>query len=314
MPLLESLYRDVTIALRGLRRTPAFTAVALGSLALGIGANTAIFSFVNAILLKQLPVPQPDRLMKLPFVYKAVYKMDTLQALVDRTTAFDGLAGRFPATVSFSIGDTSQWLLAELVTGQYFQALQIKPAIGRLLKEQDVRNAPADPVCVLSYNVWQNQFAGDPAVLNRKVSLNGHWYRVVGIARRGFHGTELQRSFDLQIPATRIGDFMPAFAGATGVDWRKTLSWLSPIGRLKPGVTKPQAEAQINQVLRQEALRQIDPQTPAVSLEDGSQHHAIQLRQTGAGTHVNTAPINTAPKIYCILCSTIPSQLSNSIT
>jgi hypothetical protein len=99
---------DLLETFRRLRRTPAFTAVAIGSLALGIGANTAIFSFVNAILLKQLPLPQPDQLIK----WSGVAKIDTIQALADRTTAFHGLFGRFPATVSFSTGDTSRcfWL------------------------------------------------------------------------------------------------------------------------------------------------------------------------------------------------------------
>jgi predicted permease len=276
--------------LRGLRRTPAFTAVAIASLALGIGANTAVFSFVNAILLKQLPVPQPERLVELPHVLK----METLQALVDRTTAFDGLFGRFGKAVNFGAGDSSQWLLAELVTGQYFKTLQIQPAIGRFLNDQDVRNAVADPVCLLSYRLWQSQLGGDPSVLNRKVSLNGHWYRVLGITPPDFHGAELQRNFDVVAPATRIGDFMPAFSGSTGIDWTKTLSWLSPMARLKPGVTKQQAQAQLNEV-----LRQIDSRRSDISLEDGSQGFDTMRSRFGKPVIVLMAVVGIVLLVAC---------------
>jgi predicted permease len=263
---LEWILQDARHALRGLRRSPAFTAIAIASLALGIGANTAIFSFVNAILLKRLPVPDPDRLVIFDENYRgeragAVWKMPTVDELAKRASSFDGVFGWFGKPVSFSTGDTAQWVMAELVTGQYFRTLQVQPAIGRLLDEDDVRNAAGNPVCVLSYAFWQREFAGSSRVVGQSVFLNGHAYRVLGVTARGFYGAVLQSRFDVVVPATRVGDIMPAFAG---VDWLNGLSWMSSMGRLKPGVSRIQAEKETERLSP-------DWRNRHVSLEDGSQ-------------------------------------------
>ncbi len=277
---LDSISRDVRHAFRGFRRKPAFAVTAVLSLALGIGANTAIFSFVNAILLKRLPVPEPDRLVTFAETYRGetsgkVWRLSTVEQLARRDRDFSGLFGWFGKPVSFSTGDQAQWVMGELVTGQYFQALQVKPLIGRLLTEDDVQNAKANPVCVLSFALWQREFAGDPGVIGRSVFLNGHAYRVLGITPRGFYGAALERRFDLQIPATRIGDIMPAFADATSVDWLKTLSWLSPMARLKPGITRVEAQQETQRVLRQIEIETNGGRNPEkqsdLRLKDGSQ-------------------------------------------
>ena len=266
------IFQDVRHALRGLRRSPAFTAVAVASLAFGIGANTAIFSFVNAILLKRLPVPEPERLVTFSQMYRGkrsgvVWPFGAVEELSKQVPALDGVFGWFAKPVSFSSGDTARWVMGELVTGQYFRTLQVKPATGRLLTDDDVRDAKGNPVCVLSYGFWQSEFSGDPQVVGRKVFLNGHAYRVLGVAARGFFGAELQRRFDVAIPATRVGDFMPAFGAGSGTDWMRGLSWLNPMARLKPGLTRTEAQRQM-----QPAVRQNDPEAKAdLSLEDGSQ-------------------------------------------
>jgi predicted permease len=263
---LEWILQDARHALRGLRRSPAFTCIAIASLALGIGANTAIFSFVNAILLKRLPVPEPQRLVTFAETYQgehsgAVWTMQTVDELATRAASFEGVFGWFGKPVSFSTGETPQWALGELVTGQYFRTLQVKPAIGRLLGDDDVRNATGNPVCVLSYEFWQREFAGSSRVLGQTVFLNGHAYRVLGVAARGFFGAVLQSRFDVVIPATRVGDFMPAFADA---DMLSRLSWMSPMARLKPGVSRIQAEKETERLSPDWRKRQ-------VSMEDGSQ-------------------------------------------
>ncbi len=278
--LLDWISRDVRHAFRGIRRKPAFAVTAVLSLALGIGANTAIFSFVNAILLKRLPVPEPDRLVTFAETNRGetsgkVWRLSTVEQLAKRDPDFSGLFGWFGKPVSFSTGDQAQWVMGELVTGQYFQALQVKPLMGRLLTGDDVRNAKASPVCVLSFALWQREFAGDPGVIGGSVFLNGHAYRVLGITPRGFYGAALERRFDLQIPATRIGDIMPAFADATSVDWLKTLSWLTPMARLKPGITRIEAQEQTQRVLRQIDIENNGGHNPEkqsdLRLEDGSQ-------------------------------------------
>jgi predicted permease len=263
---LEWILRDVRHALRSLRRSPAFAAIAIASLALGIGANAAIFSFVNAILLKRLPVPDPERLVTFAETYRgeragAVWRMPTVDDLAKRTSSFDGVFGWSSRPVSFSTGDTAQWVMGEIVTGQYFRTLQVQPALGRLFDDDDVRNAAGNPVCVLSYAFWQREFAGSSRVVGQTAFLNGHAYRVLGVTARGFYGAVLQRRFDVVVPATRVGDVMPAFAG---MDWLNRLSWLSPMARLKPGVSRVQAEKETERLSPDWRNRQ-------VSLEDGSQ-------------------------------------------
>lgn len=273
------MWKDFIFALRTLRKSPAFTAVAVASLALGIGANTAIFSFVNAILLKRLAVPESERLVTFAEIYRGetsakVWRMITVEQLAKRDPVFAGLFGWLGKPVSFSTGDKAQWVMGELVTGQYFQTLQVKPAFGRLLTDDDVQNAKADPVCVLSYSLWQRELASDPGVIGRSVFLNGHAYRVLGVTARGFYGAQLEHRFDLQIPATRIGDFMPAFGDAAGADWLKTLSWLTPMARLKAGITRVEAQEQTQRVLRQIEIESNGGHSPDkqldLRLEDGS--------------------------------------------
>ena len=268
---MDWIYRDVRQALRGFRRTPVFTAVAIASLALGIGANAGIFSFVNAILLKRLPVPEPQRLVTFS---DGVWKMRAVDELARRGTAFDGVFGWFAKPVNFSDGQTTHWVAGELVTGQYYRTFKVKPVLGELLTDERVRDAIANPVCVLSYDFWQSEFGGDPRILGRTVFLQGRAYRILGVAARGFYGADLQRRFDVAAPVTRIGDFMPAF-GPASLDWMKTLSWLTPMARLKPGVTRAQAER-----LTQPLLQQIEsetnpshkpPKPSTLRLGDGSQ-------------------------------------------
>ncbi len=255
-PFLESIWQDVKLAVRGLRKSPAFTLVAVVSLALGIGANTAIFSFLNAVLLKSLPVPEPERLVTFSFFENGkdvsdVFSFQDINKIAERSAVFDGLLGRFSRMVSLSANDTSQLVMAELVTGQYFQTLKVAPAVGRLLTEEDVRNAVGNPVCVLSYDLWQTRFGGDPKIVDRAVSINSHPYRVLGVTKKGFYGLELQKRMDLQVPVTRVGDFMPGLGSAKNFDWRTGLTWLRPMGRLKPNLTRSEAESQLRTLYRQ---------------------------------------------------------------
>ncbi|MGP0073634.1 MAG: ADOP family duplicated permease [Bryobacteraceae bacterium] len=265
---LEWIIQDSRIALRGLRRSPVFTAVAIASLALGIGANTAIFSFVNAILLKRLPVAEPERLVTFTLSEHGkrgggslVWTLGTLEQVAKQATTVDGIFGWFTRPVSFTAGNSVRWINGEMVTGQYFRTLQVQPAIGRLFDDDDVRNAPGNPVCVLSYAFWQREFAGDSGIIGRSVLLNGHAYRVLGVTTYGFIGAALQQRFDVVVPATRIVDFMPAFGT---MDWLNRLSWMAPMARLKPGVSVVQAQKQIERLFPDWRKREL-------VLQDGSQ-------------------------------------------
>jgi predicted permease len=272
---LEWIAQDSRHALRGLRRSPVFTVMAIASLALGIGANTAIFSFVNALLLKRLPVPHPERLVTLLVVDHGerggvVWRMQDVDALAKKATTLHGLFGWFSQPVSFSAGDSARWIVGEMVTGQYFQTLQVQPAVGRLLGDDDVRNATGNPVCVLSYTFWRREFNGDPGVVGRNVILNGHAYRVLGVTMRGFTGAALEQRLDVVVPATRIVDFMPAFGG----DWLSRLSWMAPMARLKPGVSRDQAAREIGR-------QSPDWRERELVLDDGSQGFSGMRRSFG---------------------------------
>jgi MacB-like periplasmic core domain len=147
---IESMWLDLRHAFRGLRRSLAFSLTAIASLTLGIGANTAIFSFVNTILLKKLPVQHPEQLVTFARncrgeISGVCWKLHTVDEMAKRSTALAGVFGVFSRPVSFSTGGAPHWLMAELVTGQYFETLEMKPAAGRLFNDDDVRKRTGEP-------------------------------------------------------------------------------------------------------------------------------------------------------------------------
>jgi predicted permease len=307
-PLLESVWQDVKLGIRGLRKSPAFTVVAIASLALGIGANTAIFSFVNAVLLKQLPVPEPERLVTFSLfengeVVSDGFSFRTINEVAKQSPSFDGLLGSYSKAANLTADSASQWVIAELVTGQYFRTLKVKPALGRLLTEEDVRDAVGNPVCVLSYNLWQTRFGGDPRIVSRTISINTRFYRVLGVTEKGFYGLELQHPMDLQIPATRIADFMPGFTGSKNFDWRTNLSWLRPMGRLKPNLTRAEAESQLRTL-----YRQIVPDSDRVVLKLAGSSDGFNNLRGNFGKPV-TVLMAVAALVLLIACANLANLL-----
>ncbi|HLH04313.1 MAG TPA: ABC transporter permease [Bryobacteraceae bacterium] len=248
---LENAVRDIRFALRQYRKSPAFTIAAVVSLALGIGANAALFSFVNAILLKHLPVPQPERL----HVLRSSSGMVGLAYAEIERFRRDGaqlgtFLGSFPMDVSFSLGQQPEWVPAELVTGDYFRTLQIQAERGRLLDQRDLDAAAGNPVCVISDRLWQTRLGGAPDAIGRTILINTRPYTIVGIAARGFRGTDLLRPSDIQIPITRLSDFMPSFASDSRFDWRSRLFFLSTIVRLNSSVSASEAQALLTRLQR----------------------------------------------------------------
>ena len=199
------------------------------SLALGIGANAALFSFVNAILLKQLPVPQAMRLLVLKNAGKP---LRSELPPIERSESGHGGDRRVIGNPSTRRQRNAseivhEWVSAELVTGEYFHTLQIKPERGRLLSQRDLDDAEGNPACIISYRLWKSHFRGAEDVIGRTIFLNTRPYQIVGVSERGFSGTDLQRPADLQIPATRLIDYMPAFVGIPNFDWKSRLSLFS---------------------------------------------------------------------------------------
>ena len=244
------MLRDVTYGLRTLLRSPAFTLVAALSLALGIGANTAIFSLVNAVLLRPMPVKDASNLA-------ALYTTDqrnpgnlplshlNFKDLRDQNTVFSGVAGFTFAQVNWSTGHESQEILAQVVTANYFALLGAEPALGRGFRpEEDER--PTN-VAVLSHGFWQRSMGGDPTIVGKTVTINRTPFTVVGVAPRGFNGTLLGGGPAMWIPMSTHDIAQPNF------DWYETRRglFLFAFGRLKPGVTMQQAKANVETVFSQ---------------------------------------------------------------
>src|ERR1022692_5236479 len=193
------MWKDLAFILRTLRRSPTFTGVAVISLALGIGANTAIFSLLDQVLLRSLPVRDPQRLVVFHTDYtapgsstrdnpEAVFSYPMYRQLRDRDPAFDSVIARSGAKVTLRHQGNAEPAAAEMVSGNFFHSLGVGAALGRVLTPDDDGAPGAHPVAVLSYSYWANHLASSPAVLNQTIALNGHPLVVVGVAAAPFHG------------------------------------------------------------------------------------------------------------------------------
>jgi hypothetical protein len=232
---------DLRYALRTLGRSPGLAAVAIGSLALGIGANTAIFSVVNAVVLQSLPVSKPNELVVLRYVSKKGNIFDTFRypeylELRGMNEVLSGLAAISSGEVNLSSGEASERVPYQLVSGNYFPLLGLRPAVGRLLSPDDNRAAGAQFVCVIGDSLWRRQFGSATDVTSKTLRMNGRTYQIVGVAPEGFDGVDQGARAQIYIPLTMAavvnpGDskLQPAF-----LDWG---DWLQFVGRLRPGVS-----------------------------------------------------------------------------
>jgi len=241
----ETSLRDVRYAARMLRRTPLFTAAAIVTLALGIGANTTVFTFVENILLRRLPVREPHRLAFLNRDGIVNVSYPTYLDLRDRNGVFSHLAAyRFvPVSMSVQLRENCRvWGYA--ASGNYFDELGIQPFLGRFFGPAEDDQPGANAVVVISHRLWRDRFASDPNVLGRQVKLNGYPFTVVGVSAAGFTGTELILSADYWVPLSMVAAIEP------GSDWLRSRSAqnLWALGRLKPGVLQSQAEADLNRI------------------------------------------------------------------
>src|SRR5690349_3445919 len=212
---METLLKDIRYGLRMLLKNPGFTAVAVVSLALGIGANTAIFSIINSFLLAPMPVAEPNRLVSVfttdqknpgPLPVSHYNFLDYR----DKTDVWDGvLAYNFAAVNLNRGGGDSKQLIAEVVTGNYFDVLGVQPLYGRAFLPDEDRTLGTHPVAVLGYACWQRDFGGDPAIVNKSISLNRRDFTVVGVAPKDFTGTDLGGTPDLFIPMMMHRELQP---------------------------------------------------------------------------------------------------------
>ncbi len=262
LPAIEMLFKDIRYGLRTMRRSPGFTAIAALSLALGIGANTAIFTLMDAVMWRSLPVPAPEELVSVgdasrPTALSEGAPMLTVLSyplyarLRDQNRVFRGLmaAGK-SGPIDMNVDEGSdEPVRGRLVSGNYFDVLAVAPALGRTFAAGEDEPAAGSPVAVISYDFWQNRFAGDRGILGRTLRLNRAMFTIIGVGPRGFSGEVVGSPTDIWIPLAMQPRVNP---GYPRLDNRNS-NWLIGMGRLKPGVSLARARAQIA-ALAQEAL------------------------------------------------------------
>ena len=252
---MSTFSQDVRYAIRTLRRTPGFSLVVILTLGLGIGANTAIFSLMDQVLLRLLPVKNPRELVQLdgPGTFRGRTSNDRSFSypmyvdLRDRNDVFAGLVARFGASATLTARNQAERVDVELVSGNTFDVLGVSPVLGRALTQNDDRTPGAHPVAVISHSYWKRRFAGSPAVLNQAVTINNTPVTIVGVAPPSFAGVAATQTPDLFMPLTMKGQITPTW---NDLDNRAS-RWVNIVGRLKPGMTADAAKARLDVVYQQ---------------------------------------------------------------
>jgi predicted permease len=287
LPGVETFFRDLRYGLRLLRRSPGITAVAVLSLALGVGANTALFSVVDAMLLKTLPVPEPEQLVLFEwqagrpfrisgmsgtsnvdvppgqkglslFRYDVIQQMQQSQATATQGPLSDLFAfGPMPA-VTAKIGDEAEIIKGQAVSGNYYTGLRVQSGLGRVITVDDDRQG-ATPVVVLSYQFWQERFGADPTITGRQLKLNQQFFTIIGVTPPSFNGT-LQVGYSpvVTIPLA-MEPLLRADRSLLGTATQGGAWWLNVMGRLKPGAKQEQAGESLNGVFQTTALAAMPP-------------------------------------------------------
>jgi putative ABC transport system permease protein len=244
---MQTLWQNLRYGARMLMKKPGFTLIAVISLALGVGANTAIFSVVNAALLRPLPVEEPEALVGL---YRKIpqdpnynrFSYPNYVDVRDRNQSFESLAAYYFTPFNLSGGGQTERVNGKVVSGNYFSTLGVKMNQGRAFLPEEDRAPNANPVAVIGYGLWQRRFGGDPALVGKTITLNGQGFTVVGVAPPQFQGAEVGMVPDVFVPMMMQSRAMP---GRNWLDERGA-GWLRVVGRLKPGVSVEQAQAEMS--------------------------------------------------------------------
>jgi predicted permease len=286
------MIRELAYAFRMLRRSPLFTTAAVLSLALGIGANTTIFSLLHQVVLRSLPVEDPERLVLLHTDYsgpgssssdnsESVLSYPMYRDLRDRDTAFAAVIARMGTQATVGWRGNTESAAAELVSGNFFRALGVGAAIGRVLTPADDGAPGGGPVVVISHSYWSSHFANDTGILNQTVTINGHPMRVVGVVDARFNGIVPGNASDIFVPIAMQRELI------TTMDALKSrrIRWLNVFARLKPGVSVAQAQAETDVVYHaiiQGELAEIGKMR-SVHDRDEFLNHRAQLRPAAQG-------------------------------
>ena len=290
----DNLLKDLRFAVRQLLRSPGFAIIAILSLTLGIGANTAIFTLLNAIMLRPLPVQNPGELLLfgngsahgstqgVPDGSTRLFSYSFFHDFRQKSASFSGIAAvdssQFATKASIA-GAAFETTHVGLVSGNYFSVLGVPTVLGRTMSESDDSAEGAGPIAVANYAWFQRHFNGDPSALGKVIRIQSHDYTLVGVAKPGFSGITVGESTDLWIPLSMEKAFSrPGWNGLGN----KLFQSLDLIGRLKPGVTPEQAGAETNLLFKQIIRSYLGPQPPQKHLDDLA-HAIIQLKPGGRG-------------------------------
>ncbi len=256
---MHGLLGDVRLAFRRVAGSPGLTLLIVATFALGIGANTAVFSLFDQVLLRSMPVKDPGSLVLIhtpgpnsgqfesnkDFPFPVSYPMFT--DFRDKTDVFDGVLAYFPTSVFFGVDGNTERIRAELVSGTYFDVLGLKPALGRVFARADDVTPGGHPVVVLSHSFWQRRFGADPAVIGKTVRINASSMQVMGVAPLGFRGLEVGQEPLVFVPLAMKRAVTPTW---DGLESRRAM-WLTAVARLKPGISAEQARVRANVLYRQ---------------------------------------------------------------
>jgi predicted permease len=247
-----SLFQDVRFAIRMLLQRPGFLLLAGVSLAIGIGASTAVFSILHTLLLQQLAVPNSKELVGLYPVSRNTHNYDSFSYLnyVDfrnRSRSLGDVMAYGINPFNLSTGNGAERVWGDLATANYFSVLGVPAMLGRTFVPEEDHTSGAHPVVVLSFRLWAGRFASDPHAVGTQVLLNGHSYTIIGVAPKSFHGTELGLEPDLWIPITMQRQAMPGWDALP----QRGSGWLRAVGRLKPGITLDRARKDSERIAEQ---------------------------------------------------------------
>jgi predicted permease len=291
---LETCVQDVRYAFRTLRKSPGFTAVAVLTLALGIGANTAIFSLMNAVLLRNLPVKNPTQLVlfgagkwggiqdEVPdrswqlFSYPFYRQVRRDSSVFSDVTAISSMSSAPHGTIGE--GAETEEIHAQLVSGTYFSTLGVNPILGRTFGEDDDRIPGGSPVAVASYAWWKRRFGGAPSIIGEKMSIGSMVYTIIGVTPQEFFGTTVGESPDVWIPLSMEEVLPPGWKGLND----KMFQSLYIIARRRPEVSVEQAQTNVNVLFKQAALEMAGSQ-PTKKQLDGIQHAFVKLTPAASG-------------------------------
>jgi predicted permease len=302
---LEALWQDLRFGARMLLKQKGVMAIAVLSLALGIGANTAIFSLLDALLLKPLPVNRPEQLVVVniaapsqPGGGYSSFSYPVFREMHEKNAVFSGMFARAGLQMSMSASGQTERVQGEEVSGNFFSALGLNPQLGRLLTEADDQTPGAHPVAVLSFNFWQRRFGADPNIVGKTINLNNYPFTVIGVAPQGFHGVEVGVAPDVRIPLMMDGQVRQR--GNRPILEDRGSMWLGVAARLKPGVSIEQAQAGADnafQIAREPDVRRVKGDTT-----DDRNFRSLRIQLSSAKTGNSNLSRQFSQPLTVLMC------------